>query len=245
MRKSEFDFSNNEEHYRKLLTDVAYFLESFQRIIYIEIQKARYDIRNDYEYEDLKSESNVVLITLYRRCMNWFDIGGKYANKDMFEQSKILQSYIKKSYPGRLFNWFMKYRTLKRSLPKDDDGEKTKILYKQFIYSLYDEKHFYNKEASNSEDEFLSSPQNLLVETIDNDGDFEDNIISKLDIDLFWNKLRQILNKKHYLIYEMYYRDSVDSDDISLATGLSKKKVHITIWYINRKLKKHYRKKAK
>jgi hypothetical protein len=109
------NYDENTKHYKRLLNDVEYFLTSFNNIVCSEITKNRYDINyNQDDYDDLKSESILILLELYNRVMVWFSEDGKYGDKTDLEKIKILQSYIKKAFPGRLFNWWMKWSSLKR-----------------------------------------------------------------------------------------------------------------------------------
>lgn len=230
---------NKDDHYFKIVHDLEYFLISFKNMVYKEVKKPKYDIKSSDEFDDLISESYKILIELYGKMQVWF--GEKYKDKPTIEKAKILQVFIRASYTGRLFNWWCKWRNLKYIANPGGKGKYVKMVFNGFEYdseveTVEDTK---NDEYKSPEKECMD--YNFKNSFIDRFIDIEGVSIDRINIEIFWKNVLNILNDSHYSIFYMYYREKLSYEDIVKKLNISKQKVTTIKWYSDQKVKKYFK----
>jgi hypothetical protein len=239
------DKYSEEDHYAKIISNKEYFLISFKRLIFNEIVKRKYDIKNEDEFDDLVSESYIILIELYDKMQINFNT--VYKDKAIIDKTKILQSYIRIAYPGRLFNWWCKWRNLKYiANPKGGKGSYKKIVYDGFDPDIYnyddrDEYHLSEDEegVDNVYNHIIREDRNDMF--IDSSFDIEEFSINKINLDFFWAAVKEILPDIHFQIFELFYKHSMSYIDIMKKLDINKQKVVTIKWYADQKVKKYFK----
>jgi len=232
------------DHYHKIITDKEYFLFAFKRLIFNEINKRKYDIKNEDEFYDLISESYIILIELYDKMQINFDT--IYKDKTILDKTKVLQSYIRIAYPGRLFNWWCKWRNLKYIANPGGKGTYVKMVYEGFEPELYDYKDMGDKDMG-SNDSGEDNTSNNIIKNDTNNGfidiflDVEEISINKINIEKFWSTVESIISGIHLIIFEMYYKYEMSYYEIMERLNISKKKVATIKWYSDQKVKEYFK----
>lgn len=245
------DYKNaysKDDHYVMIIYDLEYFLESFNYLIYNEIMKHKYDISTSDELDDLVSESKIILIELYRRVKHLLDT--KHKDKPNIEKTKILQSFVKKAFHGRLFNWWCKWKGIRRYEIKDKKTGDKKVVYDKVLYRYrpYYDYYGFSPEGPDMMKLALERYDVKAVRLIqgDDDGQYrydfyiDDVMPAKLMLDRFWDFVNKILSEYHYKIFYMFYAEKKRYEEIMKEFNISRRRLLSLMWYIKDKLKRHY-----